>query len=144
MSCEVFHFKNSSGHRTLMQHFFLNTSTELKPSYVRNFRNESNGSLIKLVQNPEKMNLAINRTHGNSQFFIHKYYEHMNYLPLKRSAFYHHKSNDTNAIMKLNDYATYENFVKNANTTLLYSINGWKLGASTVKDVSMIANSKIV
>ena len=63
----------------------------------------------------------------------------MNYLPLTSSAFYHHKSNDTNAIMKLHDYDSYEKFIKNANTTLLYSINGWKLGASTVKEVSMVA-----
>ena len=144
MSCEVFTFTNSSGHVNVMQHFFLNTTTELKPSFVVNFRNESNGQLIELDQNPGKMNLTINRTHGNNQYFVHSYFEHMNYLPLMRSLFYHHQSNDSNAVMLLNDYATYENFIKNANTTLLYSINHWKLGASTVKEISMNAKSKII
>ena len=40
MSCEVFYVTNSTGDRNIMQHFFLDTSGVIKPSFIKNFRNE--------------------------------------------------------------------------------------------------------
>ena len=45
--------------------------------------------------------------------------------------------------MKLNDYASLENFISDPNTTLLYRANDWKIGASQVKEILMNAKSKI-
>ena len=67
----------------------------------------------------------------------------MNYLSVFESSFYSHRSNDSNAIMELFNYESYDNFVKNANTTMLYRLNNWKLGAGYFKQISINGKSKI-
>ena len=89
------------------------------------------------------MNLTINRTHGNNQYFHHLYSEKLNYLSVLSSSFYYHQSKDSNALMELLNYNEYDNFVKNVNTTLLYRLNHWKLGAGYFKQISIDAKSKI-
>ena len=59
------------------------------------------------------------------------------------SYFYNHKSNDTNAIMKLFNYDNYARFINNANTTMLYRLKNWKLGASHFKQIEIEAKSKL-
>ena len=89
------------------------------------------------------MNITINRTHGNTQYFHHLYSESMNYLTVFESSFYVHRSNDSNAIMELFNYDAYENFVKNANTTMLYRLKNWKIGAGYFKQIAIDGKSKI-
>lgn len=48
MSCEVFLIINNHGFQNILQHFFFNTSGELKPSFIKNFHNESTGMLEDL------------------------------------------------------------------------------------------------
>ena len=68
MSCEVFEDVNSSDHVNIITHYFLNTSSELKPTFIRNLRKVVNGTIMTVYidYNTEKTDLTINRTHGNT------------------------------------------------------------------------------
>ena len=64
----MFKHVNSTGQVNIISHYFLDTSAELKPTFIRNLRKELNGTTEKLDidYNPEKTNLTINRTNGNT------------------------------------------------------------------------------
>ena len=87
--------------------------------------------------------MTINRTHGNTQYFLHKYSKNMDYLSILESSFYYHTSDDSSAVMELHNYASYLDFVRNANTTLLYRLNHWKLGVGYFSHVPLDGKSKV-
>ena len=69
MACEIIEYKTMTGNQNLIIHNYFSNSTIEKPALVENYYDKQTDQLIKEVNEPEQMNITINRTDTSEQYF---------------------------------------------------------------------------